>query len=346
MVHILPSYFRRFFMNLTLCIDMKGCPNRCKHCWIGHMCNHNLNDNDVSVIVHKFRDFFDKITVYSWLREPDYCENFRDRWLTDIELSTGNKPQRFELASFYKIVREPEYVKFLKEVGTKRVQLTLFGLEDMTDKYVGRKGAFKEILEATEILIKTGISPRWQIFINEENRDEIIKLLELMKELGLKERCPDFTFFIHEGSCEGENAKIYDLRIKREAIPENIIPYYLDFKRKQEERELVERFKKKTKECYVPSNNHGDIVIYISNTWDVFFNFTNMSAEWVIGNLKNDDIAEICRRIKEEDILALNIARNVTLSELAIKYGNPNSTRLFGENDYKMFLLNRYLVDK
>ena len=104
-------------------------------------------------------------------------ENFRERWIADNELSSGNKPQRFELASFYKIVREPDYVKFLKEVGTKKVQLTLFGLEEMTDKYVGRKGAFKEILEATEILIANDISPRWQMFINEENKDEIEKLL-------------------------------------------------------------------------------------------------------------------------------------------------------------------------
>ena len=120
----------------------------------------------------------------------------------------------------------------------------------------------------------------------------------------------------------------------------------MNFKYKQKEQDLVEQFKKKTQEYYVPSNNQEDIVIYVSNTWDVFFNFTNMSAEWVIGNLKTDDIAEICRRIMEEDIPALDVAKKVTLSELAIRYGNPNSTRLFGEDDYKMFLLNRCLADK
>ena len=332
-------------MNLSLCMDMNGCPNRCKHCWIGHMTNNHLSDNDAKMIVNRFNDYFDKITVYSWLREPDYCENFRERWLADNELSTGYKPQRFELASFYKIVREPEYVKLLKEVGTKKVQLTLFGLEEITDKYVGRKGAFREILKATEILIANDISPRWQLFINEENKDEIAKLLELIKELRFKERCSDFTFFIHEGSCDGENAKLYDLRIKKESVSESLIPYYLNFNSKQKEQDLVEQFKKKTQEHYVPSNDNGDIVIYVSNMWNVFFNFTNMSAEWVIGNLMHDDIAEICRRIKEEDIPALHAAKQITLSELAIRYGNPDSTRLFDEDDYKMFLLNRYLVD-
>lgn len=333
-------------MNLTLCMDMHGCPNRCRHCWLGHMPNYILSDDDAERIVGRFQDYFEEITVYSWLREPDYCENFRERWLADCELSSGRKPQRFELASFYKIVREPEYVKFLKEVDTEKVQLTLFGLEEMTDKYVGRKGAFQEILKATEILIENDISPRWQIFINEENKDDIVKLIHLIHELKLQERCPDFTFFIHEGSCDGENAKLYDLRIRKESITENLAPYYMNYHSKQKEQDFVEQFKKKTQEYYVPSNHQGDIVIYVSGTWDVFFNFTNMSARWAIGSLKNDTMAEICRRIKEEDIPALNAARGVTLSELAARYGDPDSTRLFEEDDYKMYLLNRYLAEQ
>ena len=333
-------------MNLALCIDMKGCPNRCKHCWIGHMPNNQLSDNDVSVIVDKFKDYFPSITVYSWLREPDYYENYRERWTMDNELSTGPKPQRFELASFYRIVRDSDYVKFLKEIGTKKVQLSLFGLEDMTDKYVGRKGAFKEILKATDILIANNIAPRWQLFINEENKDDVERLIDLINELKLKERCSDFTFFIHEGSCDGENAKLYDLRIRKESITEKVIPYYLDLNQKQTEEDLVRLFEKQTDEYFVPSNKGNDVVIYVSNTFDVFFNFTNMTPFWSIGNLKKDDIEEICRRIKEEYIKALNYDKKVTLAELATSYGNPNSTRLFEEDDYKMFLLNKYLENR
>ena len=333
-------------MNLALCIDMKGCPNRCKHCWIGHMPNNQLSDNDVSVIVDKFKDYFPSITVYSWLREPDYYKNYRERWTMDNELSTGPKPQRFELASFYRIVRDSDYVKFLKEVGTKKVQLTLFGLENMTDKYVGRKGAFKKILKASDILIANNIAPRWQLFINEENKDDVERLIDLISELKLNERCSDFSFFIHEGSCDGENAKLYDLRIRKESITEKVIPYYLDLNLKQTEEDLVRLFEKQTDEYFVPSNKGNDVVSYVSNTFDVFFNFTNMTPFWSIGNLKKDDIEEICRRIKEEDIKALNYAKKVTLAELATNYGNPNSTRLFEEDDYKMFLLNKYLENR
>ena len=102
--------------------------------------------------------------------EPDFCDDYKERWIRDNLISVQDKPERFELASFYRLVRDPEYVRFLKENGVEKVQLTFFGLEEMTDAYVGRKNAFQELLQATDILIANGISPRWQAFINEENK--------------------------------------------------------------------------------------------------------------------------------------------------------------------------------
>ena len=85
-------------------------------------------------------------------------------------------PERFELASFWRLVRDPDYVRFLKETDVKKVQLTFFGLELLTDRYIGRKGVFRELLGATEILLENGIAPRWQAFINEENKEEVAQL--------------------------------------------------------------------------------------------------------------------------------------------------------------------------
>ena len=61
--------------------------------------------------------------------------------------------------------------------------------------------------------------------------------------------------------------------------------------------------------------------------------------------MKTDDREELIRRVVEEDIPALNLARKITLGELAARYGNPESDRAFQLNDYKDYLLNRYLED-
>lgn len=334
-----------FNESLILVVDMYGCPNRCKHCWIGHMPNKQM-DGDADVwIVDYFKPFFNKITYYSWLREPDFCDDYKERWNKDNEISVNSKPERFELASFWRLVRDPDYVLFLKEAGVKRVQLTYFGMEEMTDRYVGRKGAFQELLKATDILIANQIAPRWQAFINEENKDQIIQLADLVNILQLRERCASFgesfQFFVHSGSCDGENRKLYNIRIEKDHIPEKIKPYYLNYDEAVTEEKCCELLKEDT--SHVRYHNNGQIVLYVSNTFDVYFNFTHMTEAWKIGNLKHTKPEEMVRKIREEDTDALNAARSITMKELVERYGNRHSKRTFFIDDYKSYLLNCYL---
>ena len=197
---------------LALVVDMYGCPNRCRHCWLGRLPNIPPENGADEMLVNSFRPHFEQIEYYSWLREPDFCGEYRARWERDKALSVNCEPQRFELASFWRLVRDGEYAKFLREVGVKVVQLTFFGGEETTDRYIGRKGAYSEFLKATEILLQNGIAPRWQAFINAENKDEVAELPKLAEKLKLAERCrqigQNFKFFVHAGSCDGENRKL------------------------------------------------------------------------------------------------------------------------------------------
>ena len=38
-----------FNKSLILAVDMYGCPNRCRHCWIGHMLNKQI-DKDADAL--------------------------------------------------------------------------------------------------------------------------------------------------------------------------------------------------------------------------------------------------------------------------------------------------------
>ncbi len=332
---------------LSLVVDMYGCPNRCKHCWLGHMPNRKMDDKTDELLMEYFKPYFESITYYSWLREPDFCDDYRQRWIKDNEISIQEKPMRFELASFYRLVRDEEYVKFLKELGIKKVQLTFFGLEAMTDYYVGRKNAFKELLLATEILLANGIAPRWQAFIYEDNKHELAKLLDVINELNLHERCAcfgeKFEFLVHAGSCDGENAKLYPIRIQKENIPEKLIPYYWGYDRILEEKECVKLLSENHEKIVFESSD--DIVLNISNNMDVYYNYTHMTKPWIIGNILKDDSKELVRKIIEGDTYALNAVGNVSYSELVKRYGDTTSTKVFGLGDYKTYLVNRYLDD-
>ena len=325
---------------------MYGCPNRCKHCWLGHMPNKKMPDSSDEMIVNYFKPHFHSITFYSWAREPDYCENYVERWQRDIQISVNAKPQRFELASFWRLVRDDNYVRFLKSVGVNTVQLTFFGTEKITDWYVGRKGAYQELLRATEMLIDNQIAPRWQVFINAENATDIIELLAYSKELKLSERCKafdgDFSFFIHSGSCDGENRKLYPLRINKEDIPVELIPHYINFSETKTEAEMCEILAYDNNPFAY--HNENEITLNIANNFDVYFNFTHMRPEWKIGNILTDDSSELVRRIINEDIPALTLARNTPVSALVKCFGNPQSHKIFDcVDDYKAYLLNKMI---
>ena len=70
-----------------------------------------------------------------------------------------------------------------------------------------------------------------------------------------------------------------------------------------------------------------------------------MRPEWVIGNLKTEPMEELMRRIEQGDTPALRAAREISLGELARRYGDPASLRVFSEGDYRIYLLNRHLEE-
>lgn len=150
-----------------------------------------------------------------------------------------------------------------------------------------------------------------------------------------------FRFFVHPGTCDGENRKLYPIRIIKEHIPKALIPYFLNYEELLPEREWCAEWKNDP--SHVVPHNSGSIVLYAANNYNLFFNFTHMRPEWRIGNMKTDPIEELIRRVMDEDIPALREARIITLGELVSKYGDPSSEKAFEKEDYQMYLLNTHL---
>lgn len=80
----------------------------------------------------------------------------------------------------------------MKSLGVRQAQLTFFGGEAITDRYVGRKGAFRELLKAIELLLEKEIAPRIQVFVNKETLPELPLVEALIHELRLPKRCGAF----------------------------------------------------------------------------------------------------------------------------------------------------------
>lgn len=341
------------FDSITVCLDMYGCPNRCRHCWIGHTPNGNMPIAELEYTAKQFKPFANRFEIFDWYREPDYRDNYKELWDTCRKLS-DNKTEHFELISIWRITRDKEYVRWLSSLGVKHAQLTLFGDEETTDFYTGRKGAYKEIIQTIDILINNKISPRIQAFINKDNIDKMIYVENLIKDLDLDNRCKalggEFSFFLHQGSCDGENEKFYDVRVTPDDIkniPKTLADYTLKYFCEDDinkvfgvtEAELYdELINDNSTESYVENTP----VFYVDKEFNVYPNLTSTYEFWCLGNLKTDGVEAVLNNYIESKSVAQSTGLNIPICDLVKKCGNPESQRLFSKEDYIIYLLNKY----
>ncbi|UCC17421.1 MAG: hypothetical protein JSU58_02435, partial [Dehalococcoidales bacterium] len=91
-------------MKAAVIMDMYGCPNRCRHCWLQHDRNADTPVEEFVWLAEQFKEFkrdgkpfFEELIFNTWYREPNYPDNYRELWELENRLSTGKVP-RFELA--------------------------------------------------------------------------------------------------------------------------------------------------------------------------------------------------------------------------------------------------------
>ena len=343
----------RGFSKLTVCLDMAGCPNRCRHCWLGHTPNGRMTDEDLRFVAAAFRPFADVLEMAGWYREPDYTDDYRGRWALEQALSDEHAPH-FELVSFWRAVRDTSYVPWLWEQGVRVCQLTLFGGREMTDCYVGRRGAYDEVVETVEILLKQGMVPRIQVFVDRENIREMDGVMALVREREWETRCAvagvPFALFVHQGSCDGENAKRYAVRVTPEEVamlPEEMVAHTLRYTGKACLENVFGRTEAAWYAALVDSDEVAVLtelrpVLLVDGDFDVYPNSTCPAPYWRLGNLKTDGAAAVLARYREGGTLAQQIRRTVPLGEIIRAVGQAESLRLFTRGDYIHWVLNRF----
>ena len=205
-------------------LDMAGCPNRCRHCYLGYLPTRRVDGAELRGVVARLRawvrpgeaaPYLRHVQAHTWFREPDYRPDYRALYDLERELS-GREPARFELLSIWRLARDPDYAAWARRIGTEACQVTFFGLEVTHDWFVRRRGSFQDSLVATERLLEAGIRPRWQIFFTQHILPELDALYALVDRLRLRERCEalggPFQVFLHTPCPDGEAIGIEGLR--------------------------------------------------------------------------------------------------------------------------------------
>ena len=175
------------------------------------------------------------MTVATWYREPDFSPHYRRLWKLEQELSDEGEARRFELLSIWRLARDEGYAAWAREIETEACQITFFGLQENTDDFCRRRGAFGDSLVATERLLEVGIRPRWQLFLTARLVPELDAFVDLIHSIesdpkGVRRSVASkplgsIAAFVHGVSPEGEGFKLEYLRPAVDVLHK--IPPYL-----------------------------------------------------------------------------------------------------------------------
>lgn len=339
--HTMPPLHSR---HIHLAFDVLGCPNACRHCYLGSNRTSKMSEQDVRWVVKAFREyarpgkdrpFVETVSVSTWFREPYYPGDYRRLYALEGELSDKRMPL-YELLSIVGLARDPKYAQWAKAIGTEKCQISFFGLEETTDWFYRRNGAFRDGLAATERLLDVGILPRWQVFLTKKLLPEADDLMRLIDRTRLRERAgalgKPFEYFMHSLSPDGEARKIEYLRPTVDEL--GVIPADLvAASRKHFGRETLwhsetELYRQIMNDeagfphAYRPSDTQW---FFITPDFDVYPNTATLEPWWRLGNLKTDTVGDVLSRFERNDCFGLRTIWTVPARHMAARFGNPES---------------------
>jgi len=348
--------------DISVLVDMAGCPNRCRHCWLGYPPNKSLSEKIFRWVVQQFREwarpgeyepFASPLTALTWYREPDFAPNYRELYDLEKEINGGTTP-RFELLSIWRLARDESYVTWAYDIGTRICQISFFGMEKTTDYFYRRKGAFRDCITATQRLLSAGIAPRWQLFLTEPILPELGDLIRLVESMNLEEHVSriggEFCIFIHTPGPDGEAWNIEHLRPSVNIISQ--IPDYLVEKTKRHfgittieeaigyaENDLLPEILCDPKPySYMPDR----LAFMVNSDLDVYSNIAEPMPWWRLGNLGIDGISAIMRRFENDELPGMQANFHIPVSELAKMYGEKGSRKIYKPGDLKSRLIRQW----
>jgi len=330
---------------MAVALDMHGCPNRCRHCWLGMGTRRSMSEADLRWTAEQFRTLVQRgrlavqsLVIDSWFREPDYGDDYRRLYELEAELS-DSKAERFELLSIWRLARDPSYAAWARSVGPDTCQISFFGMEATTDWFYRRRGAFQDALTATERLLEVGMKPRWQLFLTTKLIPELPDLLRLIDRLRLRERVAalggEFQLFMHTPGPDGEGRRIEHLRPTMDQV-RSLPTVVIESSRKHfgrdtlwhTEADLVSQILGQRSWAPEPPSI---LCFYVLNNWDVYPNVGTLEPWWRLGNLKQDPVEAIVGRFERDETPGLQTLFHHSADRLAREYGDPAGQRIYSD---------------
>ena len=289
----------------------RACNLRCVHCYAKAQKQggpEELTHEEGIALLDDLADFGVPVILFSGgepLVRPD---------LIDLARYAVKKGMRAVISTNGTLISK-DMAQELREVGLSYVGVSLDGMEEVNDKFRGKKGAFKEALEGIRNCQSVGLKVGLRFTINRMNASEIPRIFDLLEQEGIPRVCFYHLVYAGRGSnlveadlSHEETRKAVDLIIDRtkelhdKGIAAEVLtvdnhadgPYlYLRMKREGNPRakEVLELLKMNE------GNNSGRGIGCVS--WDGSVHADQFWRHYSFGNVKERPFSEIWQDLSD-----------------------------------------------
>ncbi len=318
------------------------CVNRCKHCYYygapgKPMMEHEKMDfilEKTAEIKEKFPlvmpQYFDEPTIH-----PDFVRIFEKQSKLGLIWNGFFFPTNgYGLAR----MNGTEW-KRLKEAGFDELQFTFYGLEEVHDKFAGRKGAFKDLVTAIRKANQYDLNWYATVIFHTGLIGKLPQIIEEIKKIG-ENRGKKVGWFIFHWQGRGIDDKLRPRKKDYDNLPDGLQRKHW----KPEYQHIDEILKDKALRNKTALEALGHLCNYISLEvqYDMSIYYGGgcdyaPSPEFLpylkIGKLGKEGFFPLIKKYLEDPPLALKLLEKITWGELAERFGDKSNDCLHFQSD-------------
>jgi len=217
-------------LKLHMTVEVMGCPTVCQHCWAMGRGYQAMPLEDISWVLHEVRRFceahafsYGGFPMHEVAAHPQVVQVLRlfdEIWHDDFQpFTTTGVP----------LATRPDWreiLETLRELNAPTLWFAFHGADEIHDRAVMRKGAYRESLRAVELTREVDMKTGCNLFVTKENIHQFDQLVADLQHAGMQEIIPCIYSFTpnargrHTEPLRPEWRDVEPLVEKLDAIPE------------------------------------------------------------------------------------------------------------------------------
>jgi MoaA/NifB/PqqE/SkfB family radical SAM enzyme len=339
-------------LTLHMTVEVMGCPTVCQHCWAMGRGYAAMPLEDIIWLSYEVRRFCEAHDFASGgfpMHEVDdhpqaiqMLRLFAEVWHEDCQpFTTTGVP----------LATRPdgrENLEKLRTLNAPTLWFAFHGADEIHDRAVMRKGAYRESLRAVKLTREVGMETGCNLFVTKENIRQFDQLVADLQQAGMQEIIPCLYGFTpnargrHTEPLRPEWRDVEQLVEKLEAIPETCLwrHFWHELHQMHTESWYVGQAKsatwpeddmKRYEEAY-----RDKVCLVCRPNLDVYYGFAGQYTNRY-GNLRHDGVDEVLSRAIAAgtfsyDEVWFGDMQVPPIEELATRYGDAQSQRIHSDS--------------